>query len=172
MKPVLVFDWNGTLLDDTYALLETTNVILDRFGRPSIDIKTFRDRCDVPLSRLYHSLGMPQEEVEAVEHDEGALFHDTYEPLAAKADLREGARRVLELAQRESALLIILSNHIVAPLKSQLRRLGVDNYITDVLAFIARQSGWEARDNQDGESVSRRGDDCRDDCRAQELCSL
>ncbi|MGY4353534.1 phosphoglycolate phosphatase-like HAD superfamily hydrolase [Bradyrhizobium sp. i1.7.7] len=22
MKPVLVFDWNGTLLDDAYALLE------------------------------------------------------------------------------------------------------------------------------------------------------
>ncbi|MCK1729717.1 reverse transcriptase domain-containing protein, partial [Bradyrhizobium sp. 142] len=35
------------------------------------------------------------------------------------------------------------------------------------LLNIARQSGWEARDNQDGESVSRRGDDCRDDCRAQ-----
>ncbi|TYL81638.1 IS66 family insertion sequence element accessory protein TnpB [Bradyrhizobium cytisi] len=37
---------------------------------------------------------------------------------------------------------------------------------------IARQSGWGARDNQDGESVSRRRDDCRDDCRAQEFCSL
>ena len=34
---------------------------------------------------------------------------------------------------------------------------------------IARQSGWEARDNQDGESVSRREDDCRDECRAQEF---
>ncbi|SFI62265.1 HAD hydrolase-like protein [Bradyrhizobium sp. Gha] len=144
MKPALVFDWNGTLLDDTYALLETTNVILDRFSRPSIDIKTFRDRCDVPLSRLYHSLGMSHEEVEAVERDEGALFHDTYEPLADKADLREGARRVLELAQRESALLIILSNHIVAPLKSQLRRLGVDNYITEVLAFESRATQYKS----------------------------
>ncbi|MDE2063367.1 MAG: transposase [Bradyrhizobium sp.] len=35
---------------------------------------------------------------------------------------------------------------------------------------IARQFGWEARDDQDGESVSRRGDDRRDDCRAQEFC--
>ncbi|MHC2161193.1 HAD family hydrolase [Bradyrhizobium ottawaense] len=99
MMPALVFDWNGTLLDDTYALLETTNVILDRFGRPSIDINTFREHCDVPLDRLYRSLGMSQEEVEAVERDEGALFHDTYEPLADKADLREGARRVLALAR-------------------------------------------------------------------------
>src|SRR5260221_560306 len=35
---------------------------------------------------------------------------------------------------------------------------------------IARQSGWEAHDNQDGESVSRRDDHCREDCRAQEFC--
>ena len=40
----------------------------------------------------------------------------------------------------------------------------------DAIQSIARQSGWEARDNQDGESVSRRGDDCRDDSRAQEFC--
>jgi hypothetical protein len=38
--------------------------------------------------------------------------------------------------------------------------------------IIARQSGWEARDNQDGESVSRRDDDCRVDCRAQEFFEL
>lgn len=144
MKPALVFDWNGTLLDDTYALLETTNVILDRFGRPSIDINTFREHCDVPLDRLYRSLGMSQEEVEAVERDEGALFHDTYEPLADKADLREGARRVLALARRESALLIILSNHIVAPLQFQLRRLGVDDYVTDVLAFESRATQYKS----------------------------
>ncbi|MFK4719458.1 HAD family hydrolase [Bradyrhizobium niftali] len=144
MKPALVFDWNGTLLDDTYALLETTNVILDRFGRPSIDIKTFRNRSDVPLSRLYLNLGMSREEIEAVERDDGALFHDLYEPLADKADLREGARRVLEMARRQSALLIILSNHIVAPLQSQLRRLGVDHYITDVLAFESRATQYKS----------------------------
>ncbi|SCB51857.1 Haloacid dehalogenase-like hydrolase [Bradyrhizobium shewense] len=144
MKPALVFDWNGTLLDDTYALLETINFILGRFGRPSIDINTFREHSDVPLSRLYHALGMSREEVEAVERDDGALFHDTYEPLADKADLREGARRVLELARRESALLIILSNHIVTPLQSQLRRLGVDNYITDVLAFESRATQFKS----------------------------
>ena len=35
---------------------------------------------------------------------------------------------------------------------------------------IARQSGWEVRDSQDGESVSRRDDHCREDYRAQEFC--
>ena len=35
---------------------------------------------------------------------------------------------------------------------------------------IARQSGWEVRDSQDGELVSRRDDHCREDYRAQEFC--
>ncbi|MCW2200604.1 hypothetical protein M2227_002694 [Bradyrhizobium elkanii] len=43
----------------------------------------------------------------------------------------------------------------------------------DAAAFdIARRSGSEERGDQDGESVSRRDDDRRDDCRAQEFCLL
>ena len=38
------------------------------------------------------------------------------------------------------------------------------------LLAMARQSGWEARDNLDGESVSQRVDNRGDDCRAQEFC--
>ncbi|GAA0007104.1 putative bifunctional diguanylate cyclase/phosphodiesterase [Bradyrhizobium diazoefficiens] len=38
--------------------------------------------------------------------------------------------------------------------------------------LIARRSGSEERGDQDGESVSRRDDDRRDDCRAQEFCLL
>jgi Transposase, Mutator family len=37
-------------------------------------------------------------------------------------------------------------------------------------AGIARRSGWEARDNLDGESASQRVDNRGDDCRAQEFC--
>ncbi|MEY9438478.1 type IV secretory pathway VirB10-like protein [Bradyrhizobium elkanii] len=40
------------------------------------------------------------------------------------------------------------------------------------LPGIARRSGSEERGDQDGESVSRRDDDRRDDCRAQEFCLL
>ncbi|MES5485213.1 HAD hydrolase-like protein [Bradyrhizobium sp. INPA03-11B] len=144
MKPALVFDWNGTLLDDSYALLQTTNDMLTRFGHATIDINTFREHCDVPLSLLYRSLGMSHDEVAVVDRDGSALFHDTYEPLAGNADLREGARRVLELARREAASSIIVSNHIVAPLRSQLRRLGINEYINDVLAFESRTTQFKS----------------------------
>ncbi|WP_247903787.1 hypothetical protein [Bradyrhizobium sp. 131] len=116
MNPVLVFDWNGTLLDDAHALLQTTNAILDRFVRATIHMDTFRKHRDVLLSLLYRSLGMSRDEVAEVDRDGSAASHETYEPLADKADLREGPHRLLELARREAALSIIVSNHIVAPL--------------------------------------------------------
>ena len=58
------------------------------------------------------------------------------------------------------------------------KRAGVPTDLTEKLKAlerenrIARQSGWEERDNLDGESVSQRDDDCRDDCRAQEFFEL
>lgn len=144
MKPTLVFDWNGTLLDDASALLQTTNSILDRFGHAAIDMNTFREHCDVPLSLLYRSLGMSRDEVAAVDQDGSAIFHDTYEPLASKAELREGARRMLELARQQAASSIIVSNHIVDPLRSQLRRLEIDGYIEDVIAFESRATQYQS----------------------------
>ncbi|GGI31359.1 MULTISPECIES: HAD family hydrolase [Bradyrhizobium] len=144
MKPVLVFDWNGTLLDDAHALLQTTNAILNRFGYAPINMETFREHCDLPLSLLYRNLGMSQDEVAAVDRDGSAVFHNTYEPLADRADLREGARRVLELAHREAALSVIVSNHIVAPLRSQLRRLGIHDYINEALAFESRATQYKS----------------------------
>ncbi|WP_439373446.1 HAD family hydrolase [Bradyrhizobium sp. DASA03120] len=135
MNPALVFDWNGTLLDDAHVLLQTTNAILGRFGRRPIDIDTFRSHCDVPLSILYRSLGLSDSEIADVDRDAAAMFHDAYEQFASKADLREGARRILEIARQKDASSIIVSNHVVEPLRSQLRRLGIDDYINEVIAF-------------------------------------
>ncbi|WP_027584311.1 HAD hydrolase-like protein [Bradyrhizobium sp. Ai1a-2] len=144
MKPALVFDWNGTLLDDADAVLQTTNAILGRFGRTSIDMQTFQEQCEVPFSVLYRKLGMSEGEVAIVDSDDGAIFHDTYEPLAGEADLREGARDILETARQHAVSTIILSNHIVDPLRSQMRRLGIDDCVNEVLAFESRATQYKS----------------------------
>lgn len=147
MNPVLVFNWNGTQLDDAHALFQTTNASLDRFGRATIHMDTFRKHCDVLLSLLYRSLGTSRDEVAEVDRDVSAASHETYEPLADKADLRDGPHRLLELARREAALSIIVSNYIVAPLRPQLRRLGIDNHINEVLAFESRTTQYQSMGN-------------------------
>ncbi|XIA67575.1 HAD family hydrolase [Bradyrhizobium sp. TZ2] len=144
MKPALVFDWNGTLLDDADAVLQTMNAILRQFGRAAIDMQTFRDQCELPLSVLYRNVGMSEREVETVDSNSGAIFHDIYEALASKADLREGARRILETARQQAVSTIVVSNHIVEPVRTQLRRLGIDDYVTEVLAFESRATQFKS----------------------------
>ncbi|WP_247513623.1 HAD hydrolase-like protein [Bradyrhizobium sp. 157] len=144
MKPTLVFDWNGTLLDDADALLKTINAILGRFGRPDIDMPTFREQCELPLSVLYRSVGMSEGEAAIVDNDGSAIFHDTYEPLASKADLRKGARCILEAARQQAVSTIILSSYIVDPLRSQIRRLRIDDCVSEVLAFESRATQFKS----------------------------
>ncbi|OKO78756.1 HAD hydrolase-like protein [Bradyrhizobium sp. AS23.2] len=144
MKPALVFDWNGTLLDDTDALLQTTNTILDRLGRAAIDMQTLRDHFDVPLSLFFRNLGMSERELETVDSHDSAIFHDTYEPLASKAELREGARRILETARQQDVSSIIVSNHIVEPLITQLRRHRIEDCVAKVLAFESRATQFKS----------------------------
>ncbi|WP_247493488.1 HAD hydrolase-like protein [Bradyrhizobium sp. 142] len=143
MKLALVFDWNGTLLDDADALLQTTNTILGRFGRAAIDMQTFRDHFDVPLSVFFRNLGMSESEIETVDSHDSAIFHDTYEPLASKADLREGARCILETTRQQDVSSIIVSNHIVDPLITQLRRHGIEDCVAEVLAFESRATQYK-----------------------------
>ena len=75
MKYVL-WDWNGTLLDDTQAALDTLNVMLARRGAKPIALKFFRDHFAFPCRPFYDMIGM---HVEDSEWDALAKeYHDIY----------------------------------------------------------------------------------------------
>ena len=135
----LVFDWNGTLLEDTWAIHYCANLILKRYGRPTIDIDTFRDLCDVPFERMYLNFGFSESDVEKLTGGNNTIFHDNYEPLADQSALREGAEDALKCARTLGMQIIILSNHLVGSIKRQLHRLKIDSLIDDVLAYPNRE---------------------------------
>ncbi|MGN8544414.1 HAD family hydrolase [Bradyrhizobium sp. 13971] len=125
MKSAIVFDWNGTLLDDANAVLQTINAILSRFGRAAVDMRRLREEFELPLSVLFRNLDMSKDEIDVVQRNDSAIFHDTYEFLARNAALRKGARNVLLAADHRAVHTIIVSNHIVEPIRAQVRRLGI-----------------------------------------------
>ncbi|MCP3416297.1 HAD hydrolase-like protein [Bradyrhizobium brasilense] len=90
MKSAVVFDWNGTLLDDANAVLQTINAILSRFGRSAVDMHRLREEFELPLSVLFRNLDMSEDEIEVVHSNDSAIFHDAYEFLARNAALRKG----------------------------------------------------------------------------------
>jgi phosphoglycolate phosphatase-like HAD superfamily hydrolase len=82
----IVWDWNGTLLDDLPVVIEAANASIGLFGVGPIDEDGYRDHFTRPVRAFYDSLfGRPvnDDEWETLNN----RFHDEYFSLADSANL-------------------------------------------------------------------------------------
>jgi phosphoglycolate phosphatase-like HAD superfamily hydrolase len=90
----LVWDWNGTLLDDLDLVVAATNVALAAVGGPRVTAEEHRRDFRRPISAYYgHVLGRTLAEAEFTELDR--LFHDAYRAGLPSCRLAIGAGRAL-----------------------------------------------------------------------------
>lgn len=57
----IIWDWNGTLWDDTWLCVEINNHMLERRGLPRITLETYRARLCFPVTDYYCQLGFDYE---------------------------------------------------------------------------------------------------------------
>ena len=139
----IVFDWNGTLFDDTQLIVDVINKVFLHYGYPTVDYPTYQARYEVPFEKLYRNHGLSDAEIERVMKTQGDLFHDHYEPAALAASLRAGAMEILSFSRDQGVRNVILSNHIVDKIRDQLQRLAIENYFADVLAYADRATQFK-----------------------------
>ena len=53
---LIIWDWNGTLLDDVSASLRSVNDMLDRREMPRIDLVRYRECIGVPIRCFYEQV--------------------------------------------------------------------------------------------------------------------
>jgi phosphoglycolate phosphatase len=54
----VMWDWNGTLMDDTELNVEIINPILARHGGPALTLDRYRNIIDFPIKVFYTRLGL------------------------------------------------------------------------------------------------------------------
>ncbi|MGP9020512.1 HAD family hydrolase [Streptomyces sp. BR1] len=90
----LVWDWNGTLLDDIGAVIEATNAAFAELGLEPITLERYRELYCVPIPRFYQRLmGRLPSEAEWLVMDEA--FHKHYWLRADACALTQGAAELL-----------------------------------------------------------------------------
>lgn len=134
MIKLVAFDWNGTLLADTQAMLDTDNYILPKLGRPPIDMKALRENFEIPVNRFYNNLGISEREFRQNKKIFDAEWHGFYEPRAVRCRTRAGARQLLLYSQSNKINIVLFSNHILEAIYAQLTRLRIDSLMNTVLA--------------------------------------
>ena len=123
-----LWDWNGTLLDDTQAALDTLNAMLRRRGVKEMDMAFYRDHFSFPARPFYERIGMP---VSDAEWDALAReYHDVYS-LQPKR-LNPDAVAALDLMRAAGVKQAIISALRQDLLEADVRTYGVADYFERV----------------------------------------
>lgn len=148
MIKLVVFDWNGVLLSDARVCAEANNDVLRAYGHKPISFAAFQETMTVPVIDFYVQHGIARETLMSVTDNSSEIFQESYERRASKARTRRSARRLLSFLSEQSIELIILSDHTVSGVESQLQRLDLKRYFSHVLANTDGNTSLRSRNKQ------------------------
>ncbi|MET9348895.1 HAD family hydrolase [Streptomyces termitum] len=120
----LVWDWNGTLLDDIAAVIGATNAAFAELGLAPITLERYRELYTVPVPRFYERMmGRLPTDAEWTRMD--GVFHRHYWERAEGCGLTAGAAELLAARQGSGftqSLLSLAPHEELVPL---VRRHGI-----------------------------------------------
>ncbi|MER5967798.1 HAD hydrolase-like protein [Streptomyces sp. NPDC002057] len=120
----LVWDWNGTLLDDTGAVIGATNAAFAELGLEEITLERYRELYTVPVPKFYERLmGRLPTDAEWTVMD--GAFHRHYWARAEDCLLTLGAAELLAARQASGFTQSLLSLAPHAELIPLVRRHGI-----------------------------------------------
>ena len=91
------WDWNGTLLDDTQAALDTLNIMLARRRGRSIAMDYYRDHFAFPVKPFYKSIGV------CLENEDWDALAREYHGIYARQPKRLNAEAIAALERAKAA---------------------------------------------------------------------
>ena len=134
-KPTLIlWDWNGTLLDDLDLCVESLNWLLAEFGYPQrYDTDQYREIFGFPIIDYYRRAGFDfaRDSFETLAH----RYMEHYIPESEGCGPAAGAVETLEELRRMGAEQVVLSASPLPTLRRQARQIGLEGYFSTLLGL-------------------------------------
>ena len=128
----IIWDWNGTLLDDVKINIEIINILLSERGLPLIDsTDKYRNLFSFPIQDFYKELGFTfkDEPFETVARQYAFMYDERY-PFA---EVSAEAESLLRTFRQEGAEQLIISATEQGFLTRQVTYFEIEQYFTDIL---------------------------------------
>lgn len=130
----IILDFNGTILDDVWAGINSLNVLLSRRNMPLIDsVKKYHSFFRFPIIEYYRAVGF---DIDGEGYD--VLAHEwveQYMKFSAESKMYDGVTDVLKELKRRGAKLVMLTMTERAMLEKQLIPLGIRDYFDDIVGL-------------------------------------
>lgn len=129
----VIWDFNGTVLDDLRPCIDVLNVLLERRSLEHCGEDRYKDIFGFPIKSYYEAAGF-----DFTREDYGRLadeWAELYREASRNSALCPGVREALEFFKSKGVRQIILSATEKEMLDGQLRALGVEGYFDETLAL-------------------------------------
>ena len=133
MKKVqtIIFDFNGTILDDLDLCFTILNKMLNMYNHPSITLNRYLDIFTFPVIKYYKKAGF---DFNKESFDELApIFMDLYQPNSLKCSLHEGIIDMIKEWKKEGKKIILLSASKRNLMIEQLEHFKIKDLFDDIL---------------------------------------
>ncbi len=127
----IIYDFNGTLLDDVWVGMAAVNPMLQRRGLPPIpSVEAYYELFGFPIEDYYRRLGFDFDKEPYA--DLAVEWVNSYRAIEGQAGLRRGARELLELGRSHQKQQFVFSATQADMLQEQLQQLDILDYFADV----------------------------------------
>ena len=130
----IIWDFNGTILDDVMAGIKSENVLLSRRNMPLIDsLEQYHRYFCFPIIEYYKKLG---HDFDKEDYNDLAIEWVTeYLKFSKESKLNEGITEALDRFKKEGCCQLILSASEKQMLTNQVRGLGIYEYFDEILGL-------------------------------------
>ncbi|OWO85722.1 phosphatase [Photorhabdus luminescens] len=127
----IIWDWNGTLLNDVNVSLSATNFALAEIGIEPLTLEQYREHYCVPVQTFYKQV-IGREPSSSEWSVIGKIFNFHYHPGIQKASLTEGVSQLLASRHETGAtqsLCSLMEHHELVPM---LDNHGIGKFFTQI----------------------------------------
>lgn len=127
---IVIWDWNGTLLDDLQIGIEAMNILLRRRGLPLLTVERYKRLFTFPVKDYYAAIGF---DFNAEPFEKPAIeYMDEYFKLLPQATLHKGTKELLDWLNNRGVKQMILSAMEQDALEKSVADLGITDCFSDI----------------------------------------
>ncbi len=132
-EQIIIWDWNGTLLNDAEVCLTTMNTMLELRDLPIINLETYKEVFNFPVEEYYEKIGFDFQKESFKELS--VEFINAYTLNLNVAPIVSGTEQVLRILTSQRKENVILSAMKQDMLYKSVQEKGIENYFKDILGI-------------------------------------
>ena len=131
MYKAVVWDWNGTILNDVEYNLCIVNTLMQDRGMKPITLEVYRSAFKMPIRNFYTDIGfdLEKENFEKLAGEYNAMYKADFSSIP----LTEGVAEVLEYFYQKGVKQYIVSASEQKSLDAQVKEKGLEKYFTQTV---------------------------------------